>query len=156
MPSILMELRKFETVFHRRIAHSMPSTDKGRLFHVQALVVNFLKENEGKCVCQRDVEAHLNIRSSSATKLLQRMEEKGFIVRTASKDDKRYKQIALTEKAERLWEIGLSKMDSVIKMLEKDVSPQEKELFLNVLKKLTSNANEFFEQIELQGKEDLC
>lgn len=156
MPSILMELRNFETVLHRRIAHSMPSTDKGRLFHVQALVVNFLKENEGNRVCQRDVEAHLNIRSSSATKLLQRMEEKGFIVRTASKDDKRYKQIALTEKAERLWEIGLSKMDSVIKMLEKDVSPQEKELFLNVLKKLTSNANEFFEQIELQGKEDLC
>ena len=52
-------------------------------------------------VYQKDVEQEFRIRRSTATVMLQSLEQKGYLVRVASTEDARLKRILLTEKAIR-------------------------------------------------------
>jgi len=66
----------------------------------QGWVICFIyDQSQQKDVFQRDVEIELDIRKSSATTLLQRMEKNGFIVREPLPHDARWKKLLLTDKA---------------------------------------------------------
>lgn len=73
--------------------------------HSQARVLVFLAmEGSHKDIFQRDVEFNFQIRPSSATALLQSLENQGLIRREQTASDGRYKRIVLTEKAAPLKE----------------------------------------------------
>ena len=54
--------------------------------------------SHGYTAPQRDVVEHLRVRPSTANGILDRMEEKGLIRRTADENDQRQKQVTATEK----------------------------------------------------------
>ena len=67
---------------------------------VQGWVICFIYDQcKAKNVFQRDIENELDIRKSSATTLLQRMEKNGFLVREPLPNDARWKKLVLTQKA---------------------------------------------------------
>lgn len=156
MDSIIAELKKFEHVLHRHIEKSMPKTEKGKLFYVQVTVLRFLKNNDENAVCQKDLEDHLKIRSSSATKLLQRMEDAGFVRRETMDTDLRKKRIIMTDKAKKTLERCFAPLETLSVEIEKGITEEEKAIFLGVLNKLSDNTSEFFQNYKLPFQEELC
>ena len=66
---------------------------------IHGFVIGYLYKNRNKDIFQKDFEQHLEIRRSTATKMLQLMEKNGLIVRKSIESDARLKKIELTDKA---------------------------------------------------------
>ena len=65
----------------------------------QCAVLDYLFHTSREEVSQRDVERHLNLKNPTVTGLLKRLDEKGYILCVPNANDKRKKNIYLTEKA---------------------------------------------------------
>ena len=65
----------------------------------QCAVLDYLFHTSSEEVSQRDVERHLNLKNPTVTGLLKRLDEKGYILCVPNANDKRKKNIYLTEKA---------------------------------------------------------
>ena len=58
-----------------------------------------IRHSKSQDVFQKDLEKEFQIQRSTATVMLQNMEQKGYIVREPIKEDARLKRIVVTEKA---------------------------------------------------------
>ncbi len=65
----------------------------------QCAVLDYLFHTSKEEVSQRDVERALNLKNPTVTGLLKRLDEKGYILCVPNANDKRKKNIYLTEKA---------------------------------------------------------
>ena len=64
----------------------------------QCNILGYLEENSDREINPVDIERDLNLKRSTVTGILQRLEEKGFIDLVASSSkDKRFKKIVFTE-----------------------------------------------------------
>lgn len=66
---------------------------------VQMSVIDFLSNHENSLASQNEIEHEFNIKRSTTTIMLQRMEKYGLIIRVNDPKDKRKKQAQLTESA---------------------------------------------------------
>lgn len=90
-------------------------------------------------VFQKDIEKAFSIRRSTATVILQNLEQKGYIVRESMESDARLKRIVLTKKAV---EVNLQIQKQIIlfnQELEKGITEEEKENFFLVIDKIVKN-----------------
>lgn len=70
---------------------------------VQLQIIDYLNTlPQNQYVYQKDIENEFNIRRSTATSILQKMEENKLIVRNVSPSDSRVKIISVLPKAEKL------------------------------------------------------
>lgn len=68
----------------------------------QMSVIDFLSNMLNYTASQNEIEQEFDIRRSTTTIMVQRMEKRGLIERIASPDDKRQKLVKLTQKAQAL------------------------------------------------------
>ncbi len=66
---------------------------------VQMSVIDFLSNHQNNLASQNEIEHEFNIKRSTTTIMLQRMEKRGLIVRVDDPKDKKKKQAQLTESA---------------------------------------------------------
>jgi MarR family transcriptional regulator, organic hydroperoxide resistance regulator len=78
---------------HRMRAHQL--LESLGLYQGQPQVLRQLWHEEG--LTQREIAAHLKITPATMTKMLQRMEKSGFIVRRIDPDDQRISRVYLTD-----------------------------------------------------------
>ncbi len=73
----------------------------------QMLVLSYIvnMNNKGEEICGRTIESKFSLSNPAVTGILQRLELKGLIERTASHDDSRKKQIYSTAKAKDMLSI---------------------------------------------------
>lgn len=115
---------------------------------VQGPVIGSIYRNSQKGdVFQKDIEKWFHIRRSTATVMLQNMEQKGLIERVPVPSDGRLKKILLTEKAKEMHIRVKEEIDEFHKELEEGFSPEEKECFLAMLDRIRGN---------LESREDSC
>ncbi len=69
------------------------------LTSMQMSVIDFLTLFKNQEMFQKDIEHEFNIRRSTASTLLKRMEDKGLVRRVESSKDARQKQVILTDLA---------------------------------------------------------
>ncbi|KOY75962.1 Transcriptional regulator [Apilactobacillus kunkeei] len=69
------------------------------LTSMQMSVIDFLTLFKDQEMFQKDIEREFNIRRSTASTLLKRMEDKGLVRRVESNKDARQKQVILTDLA---------------------------------------------------------
>ena len=62
-------------------------------------VIHFLLMNQDRDIFQKDLEMEFEMRPSTASELLKKMESKGYIVRESDKSDARLKKILVTDKS---------------------------------------------------------
>ncbi len=84
----------------------------------QCAVLDYLFHTNKEEVSQRDVEQNLNLKNPTVTGLLKRLDEKGYILCVPNAEDKRKKNIYLTEKAYDIQR----RMDTDRKKLEKKLT----------------------------------
>jgi len=67
----------------------------------QMSILDFIANKQDSCL-QRDLEIEFNIRRSTATVLLRRMQTRDLVIQARSATDARQKQVTLTAKGKRL------------------------------------------------------
>ena len=99
----------------------------------QCAVLDYLFHTSREEVSQRDVERALNLKNPTVTGLLKRLDEKGYILCVPNANDKRKKNIYLTEKAydiQRRMESDRRKLDRELTrgMTKREVAALRKNL----------------------------
>lgn len=102
-------------------------------------VLGYFDRNMHRDVFQRDFEQEFNIRRSTASNILSRMERNGLIVRESVPYDARLKKIVLTKKALEIQGAALDAFERLEKHLREGISDEEAEIFLSVLGKINRN-----------------
>ncbi|MBO7340677.1 MAG: winged helix-turn-helix transcriptional regulator [Lachnospiraceae bacterium] len=107
---------------------------------IQGPVIGAIYSNSKKGdVFQKDIEKWFKIRRSTATVMLQNMEQKDLIVRVPVPNDGRLKKIVLTEKAKERHMRVKDQIERFHKELEEGISPAEKKQFLEILDRIRAN-----------------
>lgn len=100
---------------------------------MQMGIIHFLSQGSQASYYQRDIEKAFNMKASTTTVLLQRMEKKGLIHRQASAQDARHKLVQLTPKARKVEGLCQAYLDEEAKELAKHFSEQEIAIFAKIL-----------------------
>ncbi|MCC2256015.1 MarR family transcriptional regulator [Ruminococcus sp. CLA-AA-H200] len=105
----------------------------------QCAVLDYLFQTSKEEVNQRDVERNLNLKNPTVTGILKRLDEKGYILCVPNANDKRKKNIYLTEKAydiQRRMDANRRKLD---RELTRGMTKREADALRRNLEKLLYN-----------------
>lgn len=115
---------------------------KYNLTAAQLDVLVYLKCSKDAEIHQRQIEQWFRLKNPTVTGLLNRLEEKGFILRRTRPEDKRYRVVELTEKGEQL----LGQMWEEYRMLENRIysclSGEELEVLTGLLDRILNSLSE--------------
>ena len=115
-------------------------SDTNGITSMQGWIIGYLyHHSDSQDAFQHDLENKFNIRRSTATGILQRMERDGLIIRKPFEDDARRKKIILTEKAISIHENVMRAIAQVEKKITDGLTKEETETFLMILEKIKKN-----------------
>ena len=104
----------------------------------QGRVLQFLlAQNED--IFQKDIEEEYSIRPSTATQLLNQMEQNGLICRVPVAYDRRLKKIQLTAKAQQYRQQVVKDLTELEKTVTAGIAPEDLEVFFRVMETMMDN-----------------
>lgn len=134
------ELKAVNNMIRRKLDIRFAEAGLEEISGMQGPLLGFLDRNSSeKELFQKDLEKHFNIRRSTATVMLQNLEQKGYIVRESVDSDARMKRIIMTDKAREVNREIRKQIDAFHEELEQGITPEEKELFLQIMDKVKKN-----------------
>lgn len=133
------EVKTLSNLIKRKLDQSVFCPHSGHPTGMQGIIIGYLYHNQDRDIFQKDIEAQLNIRRSTATGILQLMEKNGLIERAAVSHDARLKKLLLTSKAISLHDDVMKKLNELEKLITRGLSPEEVEAFLATLQKMKKN-----------------
>lgn len=101
-------------------------------------VLIYLFHNDGRVITQRDVEKHFGLTHSTVIGILKRLCEKGYILVEQSSDDRRQRNIRITEKALEIKDDMLDDRRRMNKIIEEKLGREEYDALLEGMKKFYS------------------
>lgn len=133
-------IKGMNNLIRRNLDARFTENGLGELIGMQGPMIDYIQNySQGKPVFQKDLEKEFHIRRSTATVMLQNLEQKGYITREAVTYDARLKQIVLTEKAVQYNQKIHEQIDAFNEELEQGITPEEKEAFFRILDKIKNN-----------------
>lgn len=102
-------------------------------------IICYLYDHQNQDIYQKDLEATFGITRSTASKVLQLMEQKGLIRRLPVSQDARLKKLALTDWARELHKELRHNADEMDRNLLAGFSPEEEKLLLSYLDRMLHN-----------------
>lgn len=134
------ELKAVNNLIRRNLDVRFAEAGLDEVSGMQGPILGFVQgKSRQKDVFQRDVEKEFNIRRSTATVMLQNLEQKGLIIREPVDHDGRLKKIVITPKAEKYQMIIRKQIDIFNEDLEEGLTAGEREEFLRILGKIETN-----------------
>lgn len=88
---------------------------------------------------QNDLERIEHVTHPAMTKLLQRLESKGFIRCVPSAKDRRYKKITCTEQSSGIYQVILAQDEEVLSELCRNFTQEQKQTLLQIADMLLKN-----------------
>lgn len=104
---------------------------------VQWIALYYLGKYEG--VNQKELAEMMNIKTSTAARLIDRMEREGLVLRLNDPKDRRAAKLVLTEKGRELREKLLPEGEKMSKIFAKGITDEELKVFKRVLAKMVEN-----------------
>lgn len=133
-------LKSVNNLIRRKLGGRFAENGIEEICGMQGPMLGFISEkSKTQPVFQRDIEKEFNIRRSTATVMLQKLEQKDLIVREAVEEDARLKKIVPTPKAEALNLRIKEQVDAFHDELEAGLTEEEKEQFFIILDKIKRN-----------------
>lgn len=105
-------------------------------------ILKYLYDNRDKEVYQRDIEKHFSIGRSTVTTIIQLMEKRDLVRRESVECDARLKKVMLTEKGYQHHEHVVVNMNSTHEKILGGLSREEKEILLQLMKKIESGISD--------------
>lgn len=138
------KIKNISKSIRRNVANSKLFKENPDLTNVIGWTIGFIcKRNcEGIETYQKDVEKEFKISRSTATELLQNMEQHGYLYREVSPLDNRLKRIVLTDKSIELQKNVFNTLDGVDTKMLNGFSEGEKEMLFSFLARIQKNLDE--------------
>ena len=136
------QIKVLERMFRKRVEAQMRKMGFDDISMMNSWIIDFLANNDGKTVYQRDLEQIFKVGKSSLSGTLKIMEEKGIIERKMVPQNARLKQVVLTDEAKKIhnqFEQGRLEMDEKVC---KGLSEEEIQQFMRIVKKMQENLSE--------------
>lgn len=105
---------------------------------IATLRMMIIREQRGESVSPHDVARHLRISTASTTKLIDRLEASGHIVRTAHPHDRRARVLQLTELSRRTFREHFSGSLAAMTSVAERYAPDELTLIADFLTRTAS------------------
>ncbi len=109
---------------------------KDNLTSSQARVIRYLYKHQDQVVVQRDIENFFRVSNPTVSGILNRLEEKGFVSRVTSEEDKRIKIVTLTDKAFELEDYLRNSLNNYEEEMMACLSEEEKNNLLDSMDKI--------------------
>lgn len=135
------EIGKYIRIVSRQLKRNMDETlSKYNVTGVQSMLIGYIykKSKQGE-VFARDIEEEFDMRKATVTGIIQLMESNGLIIRKAKQGDCRLKSIVLTPRALQIEKIAKKQINITEKEIVKEMTKEEQEIFLKLLKKASYN-----------------
>ncbi len=129
------QINKISNYLRRR---SQKTQEKIGLTNNQALVLDYIMASPVP-VYQKDIEKEFDLRSSSATELIGGMEDKGWIERVPSLNDKRLKEIIFKDDSGLVSKSIKDEITNTENQLIKDIDEKDLEVFMKVTNQMIKN-----------------
>lgn len=132
--SFLMKMitDRVDTMMTRRLAMELVTASQGR-------VLAYLTSRGGEVVSQKDIEQYLGVSHTTAKGIVQRLEQKGWVVTAFDNEDGRVKNVYLTDKSRSIHEA----IDCQIKVIEDSllngVPAEDRQVLRRSLKRMYDN-----------------
>ena len=94
------EIKALSNLLRRRLM-STAEHPQGMLTEIEGVLIGYLCHNKKQEIYQKDLEQIFCIRSSTASRLLKRLEDEGLILRSMGEKDARMKRITATAPSSR-------------------------------------------------------
>lgn len=135
------EIGKYIQIVSRQLKRNMDETlSKYNVTGVQSMLIGYIykKSKQGE-VFAKDIEEEFDMRKATVTGIIQLMESNGLIIRKAKQGDCRLKSIVLTSRALQIEKIAKKQINITEKEIVKEMTKEEQEIFLKLLKKASYN-----------------
>ena len=131
----------------QKLSHLMVQLKNRRMEHVgltqqQANVIDYLYNHPDRDIYQKDIAAHLALKNSSVTSLINNLEKNGFLTKVPDETDARHKKIVLTDKACSEHLVCLDYVHAIEDRMMDGMSDEEKKTFNELLRRAISNIAE--------------
>lgn len=134
------ELGMLNNLIKRQMACMMAGSDIGCITGMQSMILHYLIQSEGQGDrFQRDIETQFAMRRSTATGILQLMEQHGLITREQTAHDARLKRLKLTDKARALNAEIHKGLEQTEALMRQGVTEQELATWFAVCGKIRAN-----------------
>jgi DNA-binding MarR family transcriptional regulator len=142
---IYAAMHRMFRMMHRNAHHRM--RQHGGLYHGQASLLRLIAAHDG--ASQNELAREMDIRPSSMTELLSKLEQNGLIMRRQDERDQRVMRIYLSEEGKKMAEQldESENMDDILGIL----TEEEKVQLLSILEKLCDNLESMEKQYAEPG-----
>lgn len=124
----------------KRVVENLDSIKKlDNISGTNGFIIVYIFKNNDKEVYQKDIEKEFGITRSTASNIISLMEKKNLIIREKVDNDARLKKLVLTDIAKEYAKNVLDDLNEFEKILQKDISEEELDIFNKVLMKFENN-----------------
>jgi len=138
MYHLLGELKRLNNHVLRKISSDELLKAQEEITGSKGYIIGYIakKTAQGENVYQKDIEKEFSLRRSSATQVLNSLENNGLICRKSEDLDKRLKRIIITEKGENSHKIVINRLNEIDEELISRLTREEFENFKIIIEKL--------------------
>ncbi len=134
-----IELRSLNNLIRRYFDNSSHKKEIARVTGNNNWIIGYLADHADRDIFQKDIEERFTITSSTTSRVLGLMEQKGLIRRLPVIQDARLKKIILTEEAIKLSRVMREDGEAMERTLLQGFTPEETELLRSYLKRMKNN-----------------
>ncbi len=137
--SISTQLRGLSHRIHRFLENSPNKKTIDSITGTHGWIIAFLSCNKNKDVFQKDVEREFDVTRSTASKVIDLMEQKGLVRRERVSCDARLKKLVLTEESESISKLFENDIGRLEETLTKGFTDEEKEILCDFIVRMKTN-----------------
>lgn len=138
---IIYQIKSLDKIIFRNVCNDKDNKEliSKIVTPTQLQIIEYILEHIEEDIYQKDLENILNLRRATVSGVLQTMEKNNLIERVTAQLDTRTKKIILTKKAKEEFCKRSKKIDDLEEKIIKDISKEELDIFLKVIKKIKNN-----------------
>lgn len=139
--NILFKIKSINKLIIKKLSYGN-SIETFKVTPTQIEIIEYILNSDSK-VYQRDLEKILNLSRATVSGVLITMEKNRLIKRVADENDLRSKQIILNKVAKQEFLKTKEKIIALSKIINKDITLEELEIFSRVIDKMKNNINKY-------------
>ncbi len=133
------EFRSLSRRIYRFVENSPNKKTIDSVTGTNGWIIAYLSCNRDRDVFQKDIEKAFDVTRSTASKVIDLMEQKGLVERQRVEQDARLKKLVLTPKAEALSELFEKEREYLENTLTRGFTDEEKNTLLDYIRRMKIN-----------------
>ena len=135
-------MRSLSHRIHRFFQNSPNKKTVDSITGTNGWIIGYLADRQDKDVFQKDIEREFDITRSTASKVIDLMEQKGLVERQKVASDARLRKLVLTDKSLQLAELIAEDKKHLDEVLMRNFTEEEKEKLTEFITRMRKNLEE--------------